>query len=208
MNARDIRTAAVGAFILTLALTASPMAGQSIAQQSSVDIHAQCRVGDTDPMVPMFTPRLERAREWVIDDKFKFKVVPFDIELIPRKHPLKVDLSKARGVADRNGMLIRSKCIEYFCWTGVLVADCNDDLAVDAADIRYLVDHLYNNGPEPVPDSEYTRVTRSDFNCDAAIDVQDLVLTIYYRHGFADPKVPFNPEWLREELRKDSLGVE
>jgi hypothetical protein len=57
---------------------------------------------------------------------------------------------------------------------GFLRGDANADGTVDLADVVYLVNYLYINGPAPVP------TEAGNANCDEKIDVRDVVYLINY----------------------------
>jgi hypothetical protein len=149
----------------------------------------QLPVIDSGPMVPICSPDLTRVREDRVNDSVSFRVFPIDFGWIFPQPPLPDGQSDSSGGVHRQGTRSDEELTILMYWCSNLIADCNDDLTVDAADIQYLIDHLYRGGPPPLQDFEYTQAVRSDFNQDGVIDLQDLVTTIYFRHGFADPKV-------------------
>lgn len=56
----------------------------------------------------------------------------------------------------------------------VRCGDVNEDCAVNSADIVYLINYLFINGPAPVP------LEAGDVNCDGKINVVDVVYLINY----------------------------
>lgn len=58
--------------------------------------------------------------------------------------------------------------------SGSLRGDTNGDGIIDLADIVYLINYLYKDGPAPVP------VEAGDANCDGIIDLADIVYLINY----------------------------
>ena len=180
-------------------------------------------ITDSDPMIPVFTPTLTlmcvcpendplfpllsvaipdySAEPWVVKTR---------VGWIPRLHP-----REAEPFSDSDtfwGRELKISALYIFApnWRNEFIADCNDDFVVDNADLNYLIDHLYRDGPPPVKAEsgiEYRTINRSDFNLDGVIDVQDLVMTAYFLHGFADPKLPTDPIYLRWALHIDSCGI-
>ncbi|MBN2227465.1 MAG: hypothetical protein JW763_08875 [candidate division Zixibacteria bacterium] len=61
---------------------------------------------------------------------------------------------------------------------GHLSGDANGDDKIDMVDIYYIADHLYKNGPAPIPVS-----AAGDFNRDSRLDLLDMLDLIYYLYG-------------------------
>lgn len=58
--------------------------------------------------------------------------------------------------------------------SGYLLGDANADGIIDLADVVYLINYLYKDGPTPVP------VEAGDANCDGITDLADIVYLINY----------------------------
>jgi hypothetical protein len=206
---------------LIFALSASGIMNRA-ASGSSDDLRSQETTGippvadsaalivivDDGPYVTLYTPELRRARTMRMNDSMEIRISPMDIGILPRKNPGHVPdcgpHPTCRCLSQRASALF----IFVPRWSNEFLADCNDDLVVDTADLSYLLDHLYRGGPPPNPDWEYTNAPRSDFNFDGDIDIRDFVMTAWYLHRFANPQVPVIPDTLREELRRDSLELD
>ncbi|MCK4384650.1 MAG: dockerin type I repeat-containing protein [candidate division Zixibacteria bacterium] len=52
--------------------------------------------------------------------------------------------------------------------------DANGDLVVDIADVVYLINYLFIDGPAPEP------LKAGDANCDEVVDIADVVYLINY----------------------------
>ena len=205
MDTRKFRTAAVIAASMAIVATAWPRDGAAQSAPSGNSPHA---IIDSGELTRICTPSLKRAPDMKLSESSYITTIPMNFRFILRKNPPNVPDCGSPATCSCVSRRMQALTIMAMFWTGTLIADCNDDREVNAADIHYLVDHLYRNGPPPVPDREYTNAVKADFNSDRDLDLTDLVTTIYFFHGFAKPEVPVAPEWLREELRKDSLGIE
>jgi hypothetical protein len=63
----------------------------------------------------------------------------------------------------------------------LLRGDCNNDGAIDAADVVYLINYLYQGGFAPDP------MEIGDANCDGTVDAGDVVVLINYLFQGGDP---------------------
>ena len=55
-----------------------------------------------------------------------------------------------------------------------ICGDVNGDLATNISDMTYLVEFLFNDGPEPVA------TFAADFNCDGAVNITDMTYLVTY----------------------------
>lgn len=62
------------------------------------------------------------------------------------------------------------------CWSlcQPICGDVNGDLATNISDMTYLVEFLFNDGPEPVA------TLAADFNCDGAVNITDMTYLVTY----------------------------
>jgi hypothetical protein len=60
-----------------------------------------------------------------------------------------------------------------------LVADANNDGAVDIADAVYLIGYIFSGGPAPIPNA----IGSGDADCSGAVDISDAVYLISYIFG-------------------------
>jgi hypothetical protein len=70
-------------------------------------------------------------------------------------------------------------------WEGQLLDTCgniNGDGQVNVGDVVFLVNHIFNNGPTPVP------FEHGNVNCDGAINIGDVVYMV--NHVFSDGPLP------------------
>jgi len=63
----------------------------------------------------------------------------------------------------------------------VVLGDVTGDLAIDISDLVYVVDYMFNGGPQPAP------MMSGDLNCDGGIDIADLVRLVDYMFNDAPP---------------------
>ena len=63
----------------------------------------------------------------------------------------------------------------------LLRGDCNNDGAIDAADVVCLINYLYQGGFAPDP------LEIGDANCDGTVDASDVVVLINYLFQGGDP---------------------
>jgi parallel beta-helix repeat protein len=73
---------------------------------------------------------------------------------------------------DTSGNYISSATYNF---TMVLCGDCNNDGTLDVIDVVYLINYLFINGPDPIPDG-----CVGDCNGDGTVDVSDVVYLINY----------------------------
>lgn len=69
---------------------------------------------------------------------------------------------------------------------GYPFGDANDDSKIDIADIVYIVNYLFIDGPEPIP-----LWIRGDVNCDMIVNIADVVYLVNYL--FLNGPEPCNP---------------
>ena len=58
---------------------------------------------------------------------------------------------------------------------GLTTGDCQLDSVIDAADIIYLVTHVFKSGANPIPCPAV-----GDVNCSAAVDAADIIALVNY----------------------------
>jgi hypothetical protein len=68
-----------------------------------------------------------------------------------------------------------SVLVQYDCTVNGIIGDVNHDGEVNSADIVYLGNYLYLNGPPPPGD-----YTAADINCDQSLDLADLIYLYNY----------------------------
>ncbi len=69
---------------------------------------------------------------------------------------------------------------------GFVRGDCNGDAIITLADVIYLMQYLYGNGPVPVPVHDV-----GDANCNAKVDIIDVVYIVnHVLRGGPKPKCP------------------
>jgi len=64
--------------------------------------------------------------------------------------------------------------------------DADNDGSINVLDVNYIIDYLYNGGPQPEPD-----VLMADASGDANINIMDAVYTINYLYKEGPPPISF-----------------
>jgi hypothetical protein len=62
----------------------------------------------------------------------------------------------------------------FYGFQSFLRGDANGDGTIDIADVVYLINYLFVNGPSPEP------LETGDCNCDEVVDIADVVYLINY----------------------------
>ncbi|MFQ6002418.1 MAG: dockerin type I repeat-containing protein, partial [Candidatus Zixiibacteriota bacterium] len=112
----------------------------------------------------------------------------FDGKRIRLKFILGSDASGHQGPGGTNTGWFINKMI--FIGTDLHRGDCNCDGAITSADIVYLINYLYINGPKPCELGDHG--SAGDANCDGSINSADVVFLINYLfvNGPAPPCPP------------------
>jgi bacillopeptidase F len=82
--------------------------------------------------------------------------------------PFAEDNSYGWGVIDAYEAVLTAMPVTY------MAGDANDDELVDVADVIYLINYLYKNGPVP------NHLAAGDVNADCVVDVSDVIYLINY----------------------------
>ena len=93
------------------------------------------------------------------------------------------DAARAIAVDESSNVYVTGDCYvgEIQDWDYVTIkyfqslrGDCNRDGIIDIADVVYLINYLFIDGPAPVP------LEAGDANCDGLVDIADVVYLINY----------------------------
>jgi hypothetical protein len=76
------------------------------------------------------------------------------------------------------------------------IGDCNTDLAINPADVVYLINYALRNGPAPPTDIACPAINRGDWDCDDRVNLADIVkmINFVFRYPAPEPCDPCHPD--------------
>ena len=138
---------------------------------------------------------------WDYGDCWTFVLDLADLSSIPNGHGYDNNILAALKMGELDVLIQDDTGCDWLNWEiEVCCRDCcdirgdinHDGTGPDIADLVYLVNYMFNGGPEPPcedpPGSGY--FPECDFNGDFALDIADLVYMVNYMFGGGPPPVP------------------